>query len=157
MPLIAAPYFAELADHVQQSAARRGITLLIDQTGADRERELLVLDGYRTHVIDGLIFSPMALTKADLRDQETDLPTVLLGERVSGSRLVNVAIDNVAAAREATVPGGPDQASGRRDRDPTMVSPQIILVACGAGRSNAPYVPARTTFGSRTRSLQHLR
>lgn len=102
VPYIAAPYFAELADLIQQSAAARKLTLLMDQTGADRARELLVLDGYRTHVIDGLIFSPMAITAHDLGQQDLDTqPTVLLGERIRGGPLVNIAIDNVAASREA--------------------------------------------------------
>lgn len=102
VPEIAAPYFAEIADHVQQVAASKGITLLIDQTGADPERELLVLQGYDTHVIDGLIFSPMGITLDDLRAHEPTMPTVLLGERIHEGGLLNVAVDNVAAAAEAT-------------------------------------------------------
>jgi DNA-binding LacI/PurR family transcriptional regulator len=102
VPEIAAPYFAELADHVQRCAAARGLTLLMDQTGADRERELLVLQGYRSHVIDGLIMSPMAITAKDLRAHQPDMPTVLLGERIRRSSLPTVAIDNVAAAQEMT-------------------------------------------------------
>ncbi len=102
VPYIAQPYFAELAEHVQRVAAREGLTLLMDQTGADRGRETLVLDGYRTHVIDGLIFSPMALSAADMAEQAPDLPMVLLGEEVHDSSFVTVAIDNVVAAREAT-------------------------------------------------------
>lgn len=102
VPYIAQPYFAELAEHVQRVASREGLTLLIDQTGADREREALVLDGYRTHVIDGLILSPMALDTTDIGQQVPDLPMVLLGEEVHDSPFVTVAIDNVLAAREAT-------------------------------------------------------
>ena len=102
VPEIASPYFAELADLVQREAERRGITLLIDQTRASREREVLVLDGYHSNVIDGLIMSPMAITAADLRQRTIEIPTVLLGERAQGSGLVRVAIDDVAGAREAT-------------------------------------------------------
>ena len=102
IPLISSPYFAELADHVQRAASQRGLTLLMDQTGAERDRELLVLQGYRAHVIDGLLFSPMALTREDLVSLGTSMPTVLLGERIRDGGLVNVAIDNVEAAREAT-------------------------------------------------------
>jgi DNA-binding LacI/PurR family transcriptional regulator len=102
VPEIAAPYFAELADRVQRAAAERRLTLLIDQTGADRESELLVLQGYRNHVIDGLIFSPMAIASEDLDEHHPDVPIVLLGERIRDGGLVNVAIDNVVAAREAT-------------------------------------------------------
>jgi DNA-binding LacI/PurR family transcriptional regulator len=102
VPEIAAPYFAELADLVQRESRSRGFTLLVDQTGADREQEMLVLDGYRSHLIDGLILSPMAVTVEDLRTQNIDLPTVLLGERIHHGGHMHVAVDNVAAAREAT-------------------------------------------------------
>jgi DNA-binding LacI/PurR family transcriptional regulator len=102
VPELAAPYFAELADLVQRRAAERGVTVLVDQTGGLREQELLVLEGFRTHVIDGLLFSPMALTAQDLEDHSFDTPTVLLGERISGGGRLHVSIDNVAAARTAT-------------------------------------------------------
>ncbi len=103
VPEIAAPYFAELADLVQQAASERGVTLLVEQTGASRERENLVLDGYHSNVIDGLVLSPMALTAADLQQRAPELPTVLLGERIeTGGGLLHVAVDNVAAAREDT-------------------------------------------------------
>jgi DNA-binding LacI/PurR family transcriptional regulator len=102
VPEIASPYFAELADHIQRVAATHHLTLLMEQTGADRERELSVLAGHRAHVIDGLIFSPMEITLEDLQQQEFALPTVLLGERIPHGGCPTVAIDNRAAAREAT-------------------------------------------------------
>jgi DNA-binding LacI/PurR family transcriptional regulator len=102
VPEIAAPYFAELADHVQRRAGEHGVTLLIDQTGASRERELLVLEGYGSHAIDGLLLSPMALTADDLARRDLDIPTVLLGERIRDGGLAHISVDDVAAAREAT-------------------------------------------------------
>ncbi len=102
VPEIAVPYFAELANHVQRRAAERGVTLLIDQTGGVRERELLVLDGYRSNIIDGLILSPLAVTPTDLTDRGLDFPTVLLGESVNTGGFIHISIDNVAAARDAT-------------------------------------------------------
>lgn len=103
VPEIAAPYFAELADLVQREAVRRGSTLLVDQTGASRARETLVLDGYHAGIIDGLILSPMALTAEDLTTQALEIPAVLLGERIDmSSGLLHITIDNVAAARRAT-------------------------------------------------------
>jgi DNA-binding LacI/PurR family transcriptional regulator len=101
VPEIAAPYFAELADLVQDRASARGLTLLIDQTGGTRERELLVLDGYHRKAIDGLILSPLAITADDLERRELDIPTVLLGESVTVTNILHVSIDNVAAARSA--------------------------------------------------------
>jgi DNA-binding LacI/PurR family transcriptional regulator len=103
VPEIAAPYFAELADLVQQAASARGVTLLVEQTGVSRERESLVLEGYRANLIDGLVLSPMALTVDDLQGRAPDLPTVLLGERIGAAGgLLHVTMDNVAAARQAT-------------------------------------------------------
>jgi DNA-binding LacI/PurR family transcriptional regulator len=102
VPEIAAPYFAELADHVQRLAQERGVTLLIDQTGGDREREKMVLEGYRTHVIDGLILSPLSISADDLAEHEPDFPIVLLGESIAGGPFLHVSVDNVAAARMAT-------------------------------------------------------
>ncbi len=103
VPEIAAPYFAELADLVQRAAGERGVTLLVDQTGGSPHREALVLDGYHTGMIDGLLLSPVSITAGDLAAQALPIPTVLLGERVAeGTGLVHVGIDNVAAARRAT-------------------------------------------------------
>lgn len=102
VPEIAAPYFAELADHVQRLAQERGVTLLIDQTGGDRERERLVLQGFQTHVIDGLILSPLSIDAEDLADHQLDFPVVLLGESIAGGPFLHVSVDNVAAARMAT-------------------------------------------------------
>lgn len=102
LPEIAAPYFAELADLIQRRARERGVTLLIDLTGGTRERELLVLDGFHSNVIDGLILSPLSITASDLENRDLDFPTVLLGESVEPSDVIHVSIDNVEAARVAT-------------------------------------------------------
>lgn len=102
VPEIAAPYFAELADHLQRYAANRGVTLLIDQTGGTRERELQVLDGYRSTIIDGIILSPLAVTAEDLVHRSLDVPVVLLGESIDHCGFLHVSIDNVAAAAAAT-------------------------------------------------------
>jgi DNA-binding LacI/PurR family transcriptional regulator len=102
VPEIAAPYFAELADRIQRLARQRGITLLIDQTGGDRERERLVLQGYERHVVDGLIVSPLGIETSDLLERQPTIPIVLLGESISGGPFLHVSVDNVRAARMAT-------------------------------------------------------
>ncbi|MBO3748503.1 LacI family DNA-binding transcriptional regulator [Streptosporangiaceae bacterium NEAU-GS5] len=102
LPDLAIPYFAELATRVIAAADQRGWTVLIDQTQGDRAKERLVVSGIRAHLIDGLLFSPLALTGGDLAARVDSTPMVLLGERVGRSPYDHVAVDNVAAAEEAT-------------------------------------------------------
>src|SRR5690606_31910830 len=104
VPDLDIPYFAELAGHVINAADRHGWTVLIDQTQGERDKERLVVSGIRAHLIDGLLFSPLALTAADLAQRADHTPMVLLGERIGTRRTPydHVGIDNVAAAGEAT-------------------------------------------------------
>lgn len=102
VPELDVPYFAELARLVVEVAADRGYTVLIDQTGGDRDQELVVLKGIRSHFVDGVLFSPLALSAADLRARRDRAPLVLLGERTPRGPDDHVGIDNVRAARDAT-------------------------------------------------------
>ncbi|MFF5228778.1 LacI family DNA-binding transcriptional regulator [Dactylosporangium sp. NPDC000521] len=102
VPELGLPYFAELARHVVDAAARHDWTVLIDQTNGSAEQERMVAQGIRDHLIDGVIFSPLALTAADLSAASGRAPMVLLGERVHHGPADHVAIDNVAAARDMT-------------------------------------------------------
>lgn len=104
LPELDAPYFAELARYVVAEAERHGWTVLIDQTEGSPDRERVVSAGIRRELIDGLIFSPLALAAPDLAERADDTPLVLLGERISGSAAIadHVLVDNVAAARTAT-------------------------------------------------------
>jgi DNA-binding LacI/PurR family transcriptional regulator len=102
VPEIDSPYFAELARHVVRAAEERGWTVLVDQTDGLADRERLVLDGIRSHLIDGLIFSPLASGREELLTRSDSTTMVLLGERVLDGPVDHVAIDNVAAARTAT-------------------------------------------------------
>lgn len=102
LPELNAAYFAEIAQHVVRAADERGWTVLVDATDGERERERVVASGIRPHLIDGLIFTPLSLTASDLSRRAGDTPLVLLGERLPSTAGDHVAIDNVAAAREAT-------------------------------------------------------
>ncbi|GAA3311066.1 LacI family DNA-binding transcriptional regulator [Streptomyces cinereospinus] len=101
VPELDVPYFAELARHVIREAEERSLTVLIHQTGADRDHELAALAGFGSTFVDGVILSPLALTADDLRDRADAPPTVLLGELLEEGA-DHVAIDNEQAAREAT-------------------------------------------------------
>ncbi|MGH3170872.1 MAG: LacI family DNA-binding transcriptional regulator, partial [Trebonia sp.] len=103
VPEIGVPYFAELAQEVVATAGSHGLTVLIDQTEGRVDREQQVLEGIRAHLIDGLIFSPLAVGQLEIAQRTDTTPLVLLGERDSGGMADHVAIDNVAAAREAVI------------------------------------------------------
>ncbi|MCT2590305.1 LacI family transcriptional regulator [Streptomyces sp. N2-109] len=101
VPELGNPYFAELAGAVIDAAARHDYTVLVDHTAGLRERELLVCQEFRSHVIDGLILSPIHLETADLVARQETSPLVLLGEREYEAPYDQIAIDNVAASRLA--------------------------------------------------------
>lgn len=101
VPELGNPYFAELAGSVIDVAAEHEYTVLLDHTGGRREQEVLVSQGFRARVIDGLILSPIELETEDLLGRDQDAPLVLLGEREYDLPYDHIAIDNVAAARMA--------------------------------------------------------
>ncbi|MHA4816025.1 LacI family DNA-binding transcriptional regulator [Streptomyces aculeolatus] len=101
VPELGNPYFAELAGHVIDEAARHDFTVLLDHTQGRRELELLVTQGFRARVMDGLILSPLELETDDLRGRGEESPLVLLGERRYDLPYDHIAIDNIAAARQA--------------------------------------------------------
>ncbi len=102
VPELRIPYFAELADAVIAAARANGLTVLIEQHGGDRAREIEVISGARRHLTDGLIFSPLALGAGDESLLEVDFPIVLLGERIFSDGVDHVTMHNVEAARAAT-------------------------------------------------------
>nr|WP_167217765.1 LacI family DNA-binding transcriptional regulator [Kribbella shirazensis] len=111
VPELSNPYFAELADAAIAAAGEHGLTVMIETTGADRERELTALARPRGHLVDGLLYSPLGLGPDDVDQLGTTTPMVLLGERIFHSPVDHVMIDNVAGT-EAVVRHLLDQ--GRR-------------------------------------------
>jgi DNA-binding LacI/PurR family transcriptional regulator len=102
VPELDAPYFSELAHHIVAAAMAQNWTVLVDETQGRRDRERTVAAGIRGNLIDGAILSPLALTESDLQQFTPATPLVLLGERLGSGVADHVAIDNRAAAREAT-------------------------------------------------------
>ncbi|MFJ4675659.1 LacI family DNA-binding transcriptional regulator [Kitasatospora sp. NPDC088783] len=101
VPELGNPYFADLAAAVIDAAAHHGHTVLLDHTAGLRAKETLVSQGFRSHLIDGLILSPIRLEAEDLLRRPARPPLVLLGEREYDAPFDHIAIDNVAAARLA--------------------------------------------------------
>ncbi|MEO7448022.1 MAG: LacI family DNA-binding transcriptional regulator [Humibacillus sp.] len=102
VPAMDSPYFAELAARITEEAAALGFIVLLDVTGGDADAERVVLEGMRSHVIDGVIFSPLALSADEISRRADRLPMVLLGERPVPTGFDHIAVDSVAAARAAT-------------------------------------------------------
>lgn len=102
IPDLRGQYFGELADAIITAATMRGYTVLIDQTNGDRENELRIVQGFRPHLLDGVILSPLSLENEDLLQRKVSIPLVLLGERTYEAPFDHVGLDNVCAARTAT-------------------------------------------------------
>lgn len=100
LPELDTAYFAELTRAFVEGGAARGLTVVVDQTDGDRERELSLLR--RTaggSLFDALVLSPLALKAEDLEVPEAG-PFVFLGEDEFPG-YDKVMIDNFQAAREA--------------------------------------------------------
>lgn len=102
VPDLALSYFAELAAIVIAEAERRGVVVLVEQTGGDRDREIELLRSPRLKLTDGLIFSPLGMGQDDVDRLAVPYPMVLLGERIFDGPTDHVTMRNVEAARAAT-------------------------------------------------------
>jgi DNA-binding LacI/PurR family transcriptional regulator len=102
VPELAHPYFAELSQAVVTAAQKRGLNVLVEVTDGDREHELDVLNGTGGRSVDGVIFEPITLSSADIDEATTDVPVILIGDRVHEGRFDFIAVPNEAGARDAT-------------------------------------------------------
>ena len=103
LPELDTPYFAELTRAFVEDGARRGVTVVIDQTDGDLERERYLID--RTEygsLFDGLVISPLGLRPSHVEHISPDRPLVFLGEDPF-PRFDHVMIDNRCAAVEAVM------------------------------------------------------
>jgi DNA-binding LacI/PurR family transcriptional regulator len=101
LPELDTPYFAELTRAFVEEGKRHGLTVVIDQTDGDREREQHFIDRtYEGALFDALVISPLGITPDDVVDVGSDRPLVFLGE-TAFPRFDHVMIDNRAAAQEA--------------------------------------------------------
>ena len=103
IPDLRNPYFAELADNVVRAAEGHGLSVMIAQSNGDKQRELSLLTGPRTQMVDGVLFSALGLSEADhdLLDR-IRTPMVILGERILNGPKDHVTMRNVEGSRAAT-------------------------------------------------------
>ncbi|MFI6253357.1 LacI family DNA-binding transcriptional regulator [Streptomyces sp. NPDC051016] len=102
VPEINRPYYGRLAASIIAAAARHGLRVSIEQTGARRESELAALSLSRNRLYDGLILATVGMGPADAEALEVDHPVVILGERIFGGPVDHVAMPNEAASEAAT-------------------------------------------------------
>ncbi|WP_230674282.1 LacI family DNA-binding transcriptional regulator [Rathayibacter sp. Leaf248] len=102
IPDLGIDYFADLAHRIMAQAERRGWGVVIEQTGARRDRELSILSGAQRQHSDGLIFQPHALGPGDEKFLVGNDRLVILGDRIFHGPVDHVTMANTAAARTAT-------------------------------------------------------
>ncbi|GAA1487994.1 LacI family DNA-binding transcriptional regulator [Brachybacterium sacelli] len=102
LPKLTTPYFASLAHEIITAAEELEYTVLIAETTSSPERERHAARGFTTQFADGIILRPDSLDGAGVLDSHGPMPLVLLGERVEGSHLDHVMIDNAQSGRDAT-------------------------------------------------------
>lgn len=105
VPSLREPYFAEFASEFVTAAEARGSTVLVTQSKGNRETELSMLECEDLPAVDGLVFSPLTLTRADTEARRSTIPLVLIGEHgeaLASDTITHVGPDNAAAAETAT-------------------------------------------------------
>lgn len=95
LPDVTSPYYGELASTLVDAARGRGLTLLVEQTDGDLEREREVATGFPVRLVDGLIFAPQTLPVEEFQQRRDTTPAVLVGEYGEGSGVDRVTIDSV--------------------------------------------------------------
>ncbi|GAB4084153.1 LacI family DNA-binding transcriptional regulator [Myceligenerans cantabricum] len=95
-------YYGDLAARIAQSLEPDGMHLVVEQSGASRERELSALSLARLQQYDGILLSAVGLEFADLDRIHPDVPIVLLGEQAVPDRYHRVRMGNAEGARLAT-------------------------------------------------------
>jgi LacI family repressor for deo operon, udp, cdd, tsx, nupC, and nupG len=102
LPTIANPFFAEVVLGVEEEAQARGYGVLVGNTSGAPEREQALGRHLLTGVVDGLLVL-MGRIPSVLSDIAAAHRVVAISERVPGSGIATVTIDNAAAAQDAIV------------------------------------------------------
>jgi DNA-binding LacI/PurR family transcriptional regulator len=82
-------------------AHQRNHTLFIDETEGSLDQERDIARGYPSRGINGIVFCPVSISLDELEELKSDIPTVLLGEHLSGGSFDHIAIDSYRSACEA--------------------------------------------------------
>ncbi|WP_432491987.1 LacI family DNA-binding transcriptional regulator [Kineococcus gypseus] len=102
VPNLTSSYYGELTNALVRAARRRGLTLLVEQTDGDPEREREVADGVGARMVDGLVLVPLNIPDEVLLTRRDTTPAVLIGENGEGVDVDRVTVDSVAVGDAAT-------------------------------------------------------
>ncbi|WP_413105326.1 LacI family DNA-binding transcriptional regulator [Streptomyces sp. Inha503] len=158
LPGLGYGYCAPLAAAVFDLAEAEGVSVVMEPTGGDRERELEVLRN-RGGLSDGVLLMPTAITTRDLRDLPSPGPAVLIGSRrVAGPFDSVTSRDTVAAeaavrllldrgASRVALLGGERKAGG--DSAAALRTDGYRRALTAAGRRADPSLVVETSQASR--------
>jgi LacI family repressor for deo operon, udp, cdd, tsx, nupC, and nupG len=102
VPGIDMPYFADLAALLVSATRERGLTVVVEQTDGDIDREREVAAGFPVRFADALIFSPLSMPPSELEDPRHDTPMVLIGEHGGAAAVDHVTIASIDVGMVAT-------------------------------------------------------
>ncbi len=158
MPEVANPFFAELADAVEEAASRFGYGLSLCITRNQPGREALYLHWLDTRHLDGLIFATNRLDDGSLRALIGERANiVLIDEDVPGTDVPKVFVDNVEggylATRHLLEAGHTQIAHVTGPEGLFTVQERLAGYQQALASADIPYDPALVFFGSYDRSF----
>ncbi len=95
-PDVSNPYFATIAEGVEQRAAAEGLSVFIANSGRSREREDAYLEMFEAHRVQGMLVAshdPIEDRLTQIRHRGT--PSVLVGQRASSPSQPSVSVDDM--------------------------------------------------------------
>lgn len=100
VPKLSWPYFGEIAHRIQVEAGPYGYTVVDAETQGLISEELEALEHFGSHLVDGVIFSPIEMQSKDIEALNLRVPVVLVGESIRGSRFPHFEIDSLSAGTQ---------------------------------------------------------
>jgi LacI family transcriptional regulator len=99
VPFLNDPFYANIAQSINQVASSRGYSLLIATSDEDPQKELSEVQIMMRRSIDGLIVAPAAGGRSRLATyQFGEMPLVTLDRLLKGTRFPSVAVENRAGS-----------------------------------------------------------
>jgi DNA-binding LacI/PurR family transcriptional regulator len=95
------PFFAEIANGIEEYASELGYRLLIITGGRRRQRERAMLEALLEYRTDGLILVSPRLNGPQLAAEVGSLPCVVIGRRIRSGQIDSVMTDEALGARQA--------------------------------------------------------